>query len=413
MNRLAVLGFIGAASVALSASTTNIARADDAPRANGKSPLLAAVSPELSGSVSGEPTDESGSAANGKVKDDAAKSDTPTDDKEKTRNPWRGSQFLFDQSVTTNSFDKAAQLSYSPLYEWWLSPRVYYSFSEHVKVGARFDFFKEMFTNHVETTDRGEWVVGDPWLTAGYSDTAKFINNHPLTRWSLNLLVRPPLSKESRANGQYFAAGPGGNFTVGFNVRGPSAKTFQTASLGVSASFSHAFTKSTTPTGFNGFCRPGTGVGGENLACNDQVRSGTTVGDSLIYAANGTLDITKDLGLSLSYIVINQFSYEPGDAYFNGAYVPRNPNDTHFRQLSWALASFDYDVAKEFSVGVGYYNLNTVIGLDGKFSNPLWSPDARVFLSLTAHLDAISDDFQKKRPPSNATANAQKPTMIQ
>ena len=59
---------------------------------------------------------------------------------------------------------------------------------------------------------------------------------------------------------------------------------------------------------------------------------------------------------------------------------------------------------KEFSVGVGYYNLNTVIGLDGGRRNPLWSPEARVFLSLTANLDSIADDLQKKKEVKAASA---------
>jgi hypothetical protein len=108
-------------------------------------------------------------------------------------------------------------------------------------------------------------------------------------------------------------------------------------------------------------------------------------------------------------IWIDQFAYKPADATLpDGTVVSHSGSDTQFRQLSWFLTSFDWDPVKELGVSVGYYNLATVIGLDGKYRNPLWSPDARVFFSLTAHLDAIYDDatHKKAKPATAALPNS-------
>ena len=338
------------------------------------------------------------------IKDDSASGKNEKEILEEKKNPWAGSIVLFDQSATTNSFKKDAQLSYSPLYEWWISPRVYYTVKEHFKFGARFDLFKE-WTNHEETTYAHEWRAGDPWLTASYGSQASFINKHEKSRFSLGLLFRPPLSKESRGAGQYFSAGPTGAVSVGFDVRGKSAKTFQSASIGVYASYSHAFTRCQTACGFGYDGRSATDTN-DHVILNDQVRSSTIAGNSLIYALNGEIDILENLSYGVSMFWIDQFAYAPAAATIGGTTIPAGPNDSHFRQLTWFLTSIDYDPIKELGLSLGYYNLNSAIGPDGTRRNVLWSPDARVFFSLTAHLDAIYEDVAKPRRSAAETASS-------
>ncbi|MEO7094933.1 MAG: hypothetical protein ABI175_16865, partial [Polyangiales bacterium] len=318
------------------------------------------------------------------------------------RNRFAGSIFLFDQSMTVNSFHKNAQASYQPLYELWISPRIYYSPWEGVKFGARFDFFKEMFTNHEETTDRHETRVGDPWLTASFSRPMTFINRHPATRWAVGIVAKLPFSKESRADGQYLSIGPTASATVGFPLRGLDATWFPDMSFGLSAQYQHAFTRATTPTGRD-FGVPGQDLEG-NARINDQVRSQTLVGDSLIFALSGTLNITPKFNFSMSYLFIERFSHEPTDATFRGRVVERSPNDTRLRQLSWFIASLNYDPIKELEVSLGYYNLNTTVGPNGQYRSPFTSPEARVFLSLTVNLDVLYEDLRHREPTKTQPA---------
>ena len=440
ITRNLAVGLAGFALAGAALSTTSSARADEAPPAATTAPTTTEAAPPLppataSTAAAAPPaTDTKSSAAAPEAaagapggaapapaaateappavvvvtgdetgtgqKDEIVKGNTPADAVAK-KNAFAGSLLLFDQSITTNSLSKGSQLSYSPLYEWWISPRLYYSVGK-VKFGARFDFFKEMFTNHDETTDAREWVVGDPWLTASYGDQASFLNKHPKSRFAVGVLARPPLSKDSRGNGQYLSAGPTASLSWGFDVAGAKSKFFQTASLGLYASYSHAFTKSTTPQPFNGYNRGATYADG-TIGFDSQVRSGTLAGNSLIYSVNGDIDILENLSFGASMIWIDQFSYQPPDVAFAGQPVAHSANDTRFRQLTWFLTSLDYEPIKELGVSVGYYNLASSIAPDGSRRNVLWSPDARLFLSLTAHLDAIYDDATKKPAPA-ATA---------
>lgn len=335
-------------------------------------------------------------------KDEATKEAAPEEKKEEKLNPFRGSIFLFDQSILTNSLSKSSQLSPSPLYEWWISPRIYYSFDKHWKVGARFDFFKE-FTNHEETTDAREWRYGDPWLTASYSDKATFLNEK--SRWAIGILARPPMSKESRANGQFLAIGPNASLTYAIDFA-KGAKWFSGMTIGASASYSHAFTRSTTPNSFTSFGQAHTDANGGTYV-DSQVRSSTLTGNTLLYALNANLQIHEDLSLSGFMIWIDQFAYQPPDATFNGQTVARSPNDTHFRQLTWLLLNLDYEVIPELSLSLGYYNLNSTVAPDGSRRNFLWSPESRVFFSITANLDALYDDATKgsKKPAAAAKAS--------
>jgi hypothetical protein len=336
-------------------------------------------------------------------KDEATKEAAPEEKKEEKLNPFRGSIFLFDQSILTSNLSKGGQLSPSPEYEWWISPRIYYSFDKHIKVGARFDFFKEMVTNHEETTDAREWRYGDPWITASYSDKATFLS--PKSRWAVGLVARPPMSKESRANGQFFALGPNASLTYGIDLN-KGSKWFSGMSIGASVSYSHAFTKSTTPDSFTSFQRPHTDANGDGYM-DSQVRSSTLTGNTLLYALNAEIEIHDDISFSGSMIWIDQFAYQPPDATFNGQTVARNPNDTHFRQLTWFLLDLDYQVIPELSLSLGYYNLNSSIALDGSRRNFLWSPESRLFFSMTANLDALYDDATKtgKKPSASAKTN--------
>lgn len=350
------------------------------------------------------PSADSAPKGAGNAADDAAaKSDTPDDRASHApRNRFAGSIVLFDQSMTVDSFSRSSRLSYSPTYELWLSPRVYYSPIEHLKVGARFDFFRETFTNHVdETTDRNEIRVGDPWLTASYSAQAKFVNRNPLTRWAVGAVVRPPLSKNSRADGQYVALGPTASATFGFYLAGQGARWFPSGSVGLSAQYTHAFTRATTPVTFgSSFGVDRTNVAG-GLTRDDQVRSSTLSGDSVLLSLSATVDIRENLTFSTSYILIDRFSYTPPEIVFQGETVPRSPNDTRLRQLGWFIASVGWTPIRELEVSLGYYNLNNTLGLDGRYRNPFFSPEERVFLSLTANLDALYDDATKSAPPAD------------
>jgi hypothetical protein len=393
--------------VALGVTTLSLAHAEgEAPATTPAAPP--APSAPAAAAAPATPTDSVGvtvsttseSSTDASKKDKGAESTATTEEKPAKKNPFRGSIFLFDQSILTSDLSKGSQLSPSPLYEWWISPRVYYSFDDHIRVGARFDFFKEVGTNHEESTLANEWRYGDPWLNASYGSKATFLNSNPKTRWTIGALVRPPMSKESRANGQYLAAGPTASLSYGFDLL-KGSKFLSGMSLALSASYSHAFTKSQTPDSFTSFSRPRMTPTG-SVEESSQVRSGTLAGNSLIYSLSADVDVTEKISFSGSFIMINQFSYQPSDVSYLGTDVAHGANDTRLRQLSWFLLDIDYALLPEVSLSLGYYNLNTTLAPDGTRRNVLWSPESRLFFSITANLDVLYDTVSGKPKPAAA-----------
>jgi hypothetical protein len=412
MIRTAIKLCLATSALAFAALVPSVALADDAPAPTKGEKLVA--------QGGGAAIVGGGGGGSEGIKDEAAGNKSEKELEEETKkNEFAGSIFLFDQSITTNSLSKGSQLSYSPLYEWWISPRLYYTVKEKFKFGLRFDIFKE-FTNHEDTTYAHEWRFGDPWLTAAYADKASFFNKHEKSRFAVGLLARLPLSKDSRANGQYMSLGPTGSLAYGFDVMGKKSKVFQSASFGLYANFSHAFTRCTTPcgfgfTGYNGNVNSSLdpyGRPGDTLTTVDQVRSGTLAGNTLFWGINGEIDILENLSYSAAFYWINQWSYAPSQATdYAGNPIARGPDDTRFRQLTWFLTSIDYDPIDELTVSLGYYDLNTVLAPDSSRRNPFWSPDARLFFSLTAHLDTLYDDAQSLGK-HNAQTALQKASMF-
>ncbi|MGH7298478.1 MAG: hypothetical protein ACRELB_26290, partial [Polyangiaceae bacterium] len=127
-----------------------------------------------------------------------------------------------------------------------------------------------------------------------------------------------------------------------------------------------------------------------------------------IYAIfDGGLSVTPKLSVSLDWILINNWHYGAQGCAGNVEGVPGGQvcpgtnavvgADQTFTQLGWFIASGDYEIIPEMSIGLGYYNLTNTIATDGTvrtpfaagFDNVFWSPDARLFLDVTANLDKI------------------------
>ncbi|MFI5297895.1 MAG: hypothetical protein ACHREM_07320 [Polyangiales bacterium] len=353
------------------------------------------------GSISAKPT--------GDTNDTGANLET---DAPKPLNPLRGSLLFVDQSMSAATLDRNQYLSPNQvtLFELWVSPRLYYSPSEHIKFGARFDFFTEETDTEGTTTYKHETVVGDPWLTAGYSTPLKALNDREGTKWGVGWTLRPPLSKASRGQGQYLATGPSASLGWNLALNGDKAKLFQSLQLTLSGSYSHAFTQCTTacPFGTNNTGAIDHGdPGAPTISLDNQIRSGTLTGNTFLAAATGTLSILENLSLDVSMIGIWGENFALPVASVAGQSQASSANDTRLKQSTWFLAAIDWDVTKEFGLSLGYYNLNTVTGLDGTYRDPLYSVDgARIFFTLTAHLDALYADAFMPTPPKTSASRS-------
>ncbi|HLK38498.1 MAG TPA: hypothetical protein VKU41_17165 [Polyangiaceae bacterium] len=336
-------------------------------------------------------------------------------DRDRGTNPFRGSVAFLEQSVTTQTASVGlTPLSYVPLYEVWLSLRPRYWFDEHWSVRARFDYTKEL-TNNQPTTFRDEDVFGDLWTELVYATKLDALWKR--TKGDLGVRALWPLSKVSQAQGTYVTLGVRGGIAHEFPIRGDDAPSFESAHVGLRFVYQHAFANATTPNDYGNFAylRENTDA---QLFVSDQIQGQTLVEHDLWGMIEGGMQLTPRFAFNAFLVLMNQWHYQPTAATVQtqmGQVSVARPNDEQFTQNLWFVASLDYQLFNELEIGVGYYNLANAIDPDGQrrsilgYDNVWWSPDARIFVSLTANLDTIYDDALGHRFSSQAKQTAQSP----
>lgn len=341
--------------------------------------------------------------------DRARDASTPhTGNESDAKDPFRGSIFTFDQSITTQTASVGLETpqSYVPFYGWWLSLRPRYWFTDELRVQVRVDYNKE-FTNAESTTYRDEDVFGDVWTDLVYQRPVAPDGRWKNTKLTLGLRGQWPTSKVSQANGVYVTAGATAGVVQKIPIHGDAAPLLDAARIGVTFTYWHPFTNATTPTDYGSFAYPTD----EHSFVIDQITGQTLANHTLWGSLELGLQATPKLNLALFAIVINQWHYAPTNTPVGtatGPIVVSNANDQQFTQLLWFLFAADYELVDELSVGVGYYNLTNALAADGTLRSPfgggednaLWGPDARFFLDFTANLDKLFEDASGKSKPA-------------
>jgi hypothetical protein len=325
-------------------------------------------------------------------------------DKDQGTNPFRGSTFIFDQSMTTQTtqLQPSPELSYVPLYELWLSFRPRYSFDEHWSLRGRFDYTKEL-TNNQATTLYREDVFGDIWTDLVYTSVLDKLWDG--TKANVGLRALWPTSKVSQANGTYVTLGAVASVQHKFEIHGDDAPALNDFHLRLSVTYLHPFTSATTPTEYGNFDYQRQDVDGHSFV-SDQVQGTTLVNHTFWGVFDTGLQITPKLAVTADAILINQWHYRPPTVYaqpLTGSVLIPRTNDAQFTQNVWVIADVDYTLFDELSLGFGYYNLANALGPDGQrrgiwgSNNIWWSPDARFFFDITANLDVLFDDASHHR----------------
>lgn len=361
--------------------------------------------------------------------------DEPTDSSGQTveRNPLRGSTLTIDQSITTQTADIGeTPQSYVPSYVWWLSLRPRWNFTNKLRVQARIDYFKEL-TNSEDTTYRDEDVFGDTWVDLVYSTPLATLGGWKNTRVNLAARTLWPTSKTSQGNGMYLSLGASAGVTHRILLHGDDAPSFNSARVGLTLSYLHAFTQSTTATPLgDGFHQERQPVQQDLPSFPDPQLSGAPLVHDTLYTVLDTgLQITPKLGLTFDVVWIYQWHYTatPVTDFVSTnrmnipvgqGQAPDQPNT----QLTWFIAALDYDLFEEMSVGFGYYNLSNVIAPDGTYRGPFyggednlfWSPEAHFFVDATLNLDKIFEDatgrYKAQKPKVGQTSDAARDARI-
>ncbi len=343
--------------------------------------------------------------------DKGATDTTSSEEAEKKKLPWHGSIVLFDQSVTTQTVGLGADYqSRDAVYEWWFAfkPRyyLYETKTNSLSLNLWMNLFLELTSSDTTTKER-ELVVGPTALWASYGQTL-FERSGYKTSVSIGPRMTLPTDMISRHSGNVFGLGGLGGARQTIPLAGKAAPSFNSVEFGVGAIYNHAFNRTTSPE-YGGLSYEGQDFDQRSIPLH--VFSNRMLAhDTLNVSAIANLSITPKLTLGLSYLIGNAWAYAAPETQVcpvnspGCVDMPSNPDAPTYRVNTWALGTVDYDVIDEMSLSLGYYNLTNQIGPDGKRRNPLWSPDARIFFTITGNLDAIYERITAKPAPAQTAS---------
>lgn len=322
---------------------------------------------------------------------------------------WRDTWLVWDNAMTAQTLGIGQSYqSANPRYETSLSLRPRYYFhdveGEWAYLAGRLDVVREL-TNSDRTTNRGETLLSDATLLAGYRRTLASQGAYRTTLIVSAPVLTLPTSKFSHDNGTILGLGAGVRLNQTVPLAGPRWPVFQTLTLSAFAGYTHTITRAVTPTNPD-LRRVRLDPEGRTVP-GDQLTGAAFPAHELDLAGRLIADITDRLALFLEVSYRPTWKYAFGDLCVNiatGCAVaarPANPS-TYVVVTSFEVALF-YDVVKELSLGLGYVNVETQPGLDGQRRNLFYSPGSQFSLSLVAHLDEIYLRAAG-RPSAEATA---------
>jgi len=308
---------------------------------------------------------------------------------------WHGSVLLFDQSMTTQTAGIGADYqSANPTYEWWIAikPQVFLFERprDRLSVNLWTNLYLEL-TNSDTTTERRELLFGPTYLWSSYGRTLIERGAYKTTL-TAGPRVTLPTDKAARAAGQYFVLGASVGAAQALPLRGKNVRVLRGLRLGASVVYNHPFWAATTPTN-DDIHQLRQDLGGRTII-DDQLRGALNTKHALNLYFTADLQILSRLAFASSYVLLQQWSYEATPAVvptMTGPVVvgPGIADPTTYRVTTWLTSSFDYTLTNELLVSLGYLNRASQLGPDGTRRNPLWSPEARLFLTVTCRLDAF------------------------
>ncbi|HVR63742.1 MAG TPA: hypothetical protein VMU50_17695, partial [Polyangia bacterium] len=312
-----------------------------------------------------------------------------------THGRWHDSTLLFDQSATTQTLHLGRDYqSYNPTYELWVAFRPRYFLYETEKSALSLNGWANAYlelTNSDTTTTEREPLLGPTYLWASYARTFQK-SKQTKTVLTIGPRVVLPTDKASLGSGILFGLGGLASASQHFGLRGDDARMFKSARIGGAAIYTHPFVTATSTTNDN-IKQVRQDVAGRTIV-SDELTGAMQVKHALSLSASGDLRILPRWELSVSYVWLQAWPYAPPKEQIlvlpTGPVDPSGVRDpTTYRLSTWATASLTYELSDAFSLSLGYYNLATQIGPDGTRRSPLWSPSARVFLTVTGYLDVI------------------------
>lgn len=322
------------------------------------------------------------------------------------RVPWQGSMFIWDHSVTTQTIGIGRDYqSRNPTYEMMfrLAPRYYLLDDVTRSLSARADIrVVREFTNSDVTTERGEWTFVDTEVWLAYVHA---LGTHPGTKSDLMLRFPSlllPTSKTSWLSGRRIGLAGGVGLDQEVPLRGAGA-VLSSVLLRPRATYTYQFVESKV-VARSGFDRirldpEGRSLPSDQLSGSAQPQHLLNLSLRIDTTVLENLRVITELGLRYArrYALPGSVAIENVDT---GPVMPENPpSPARWDVTTLFSTGVYYAITPYADVGIGYENLSSQLGAEGRRRGFFYSPDARAFLSFVVMLGELYHDARGEALP--------------
>ena len=302
--------------------------------------------------------------------------ETVTSGQAESKAPWRGSAFVYRNTLRAYSLDAASELSHNPYYAMSFSFQPSWWFGDHLYVRASLDVIREL-TNSDETTDYGEAWVSDLAFIVGYSKFYKI----PVVGIdiSADLVIKTPTSKPAMARTLIMGIGPGLRITRSFDL-------LKGLSIGYSFRANpnlHRKTTSETENPWIGGCISSSG------GCDQYFNTGYRNAKFRLHQGfDVSLGILDWLSVSLSYGVLIDWLYDidKSDDQYEILQISEPQNRRYYSVFE---AQVTFTPMPAFQVGLGLSTFNPQLKPDSDYYNPLFNRYSMIFVDMRLSIDGL------------------------
>jgi hypothetical protein len=311
--------------------------------------------------------------------------------------PFRGSTFMWLQSLNALALDRGAELTYNPTYSWLfrLQPRYYATkkLNFRLRIGLGVEW-----TNADDTTYYHQPLWEDIWADAVYTNLVKIpavdVTVSPSFRFVL------PASKASQARSLYLGLGPGLALRREFKL--PKG-------MGIDLAYSFSYIKNINHYSTLQFDAPTiiTCNGAAGTDCGQFLHSGGR-NPSMTFMSMFLADwsISKRWKFGALFAVINGLLYPltNGGTTLAGGSVLNVPADPNFdvNHRATMIYSFDitFDAHPAVSIGFGTWTYNPQLTEDSRYRAPFFNRYTEFNLTTTINLDRVVAGIHRRAKPS-------------
>ncbi len=302
---------------------------------------------------------------------------------------WRGTSFVFEQSVSRNTLIKDTQLSYNPLYLHTYSLRPRWYFTDSLHLALRQDVILELtqpdaYGPYALYTERERIFALDTRLQLADPD----IFDLDGTRLGAAGQVALPLNPASSAWRRVLVAG------VKATVARDFPEPLQGTSFGLLTAYYHYFNLTNVALAETDIaCTPALRTDGGIATSPSYCLGGSTLmSERLDAAVSARLQLMAELDLTASFTWIWVLATDLSEAVvetLGGEVVLPDNSATHWRYYTDSSLALGYLLSDSLHLALGVSALTRQLDPNGSRRNPLFNTDTLIFLAATVRLDAL------------------------